>query len=903
MTENISIQQREDKAPVKRVELSVHTQMGPMDSVVPIRELIRTAGRWGWNAIAITDHGGVQAFPEVMDAVECNPFDIKVIYGMEGSLTEDNYQQPYANHITLLAKNMDGLHNLYRLVSLSHLFLGRRLVSRSDLYSNHYAPRIPRRILQEHREGLLLGSSGAEGELIRAIASRQYGDEELITVARFYDYLEIQPIGNYAYLLRNKEFPHINTEEDLRDINRKVVSLAKKLDKLLVATGDVHFLNPEDAICQAVMMANREWEEDDSGIVNSQPSLFLHTTVEMLEEFEYLGGVVAFEAVVRNPQRIADMVKRIKPLPDDLYDPTLPDADEGIKTMAYERAHELYGEKLPEIVQERLDQELTPILKHGFSSLYLIAHKLVKKSNDDGYAVFARGSVGASFVATMTGITEVNPLPPHWRCSKCHYSEFITDGTYNSGFDLPEKMCPNCGGLLAKDGHDIPFAAFLGYDGDKVPDIDINYSDEDCPELCKYIERLFGKDKVYVAGTIETLHESEVRRYIQKFFDKKGETPSESLIQYIVDGCVGVKKATGAHPAGIMIVPQDMDVHFVTPVQHPEDRLDLSDIVTTHFDYHRISSRLVKFDILPHEVPTCIKLLEDYTHYNHRTIPFNDPETLSLFQSTEALGISPADLGATTGTLGIPDFQVPYVRRMLDATKPMCFSDLVKISGFCHGTEIWKGNMQDALREGVCTLHDAISVRDDIMMYLVHKGIEPLLAFKTMESTRKGKGLKPDVVEQLKASGVPEWYIEACQKVKYLFPRAHAVSYVMMAYRIAYYKVHYPAAFYAAYFSVNAEVFDADVVTAGKEAVKKRISELNAEYPGLEKNSWNLTWERYEELEAVREKLFNLQVALEMLLRGFTVKPVDPERSDAEKFIILDNALLSPLSVLKKSNS
>lgn len=893
MTKGKNVQQREDNAEIKRVELSVHTKMGPRDSVVSVKELIRTAERWGWDAIAITDHGGVQAFPDAMNTVIWDRLNIKIIYGMEGNLTGDDYKQPHANHVTILVQDMHGKNNLYRLVSKSHLY-----------FTYGQEPRIPRRILEEHRHGLLLGSSGADGELIRAIATSQYDDEELITVARFYDYLEIQPIGNYVSLLRSDEFPNINTKEDLRDINRKVVELGKKLNKLVVATGDIRFLNPEDAICWEVIMANRESEESEGNEIEAQSSRFLHTTEEMLREFDYLGEEVAFETVVKNSYCIALMVQRVQPLlgEDIMFDPTLPNADEEIKTLAYKWAYELYGDNLPKIVQERLEQELTPILKHGFSSLYLIAHKLVKKSNDDGYAVFARGSVGASFVATMTGITEVNPLPPHWRCSKCHYSEFITDGTYNSGFDLPEKMCPNCGGLLAKDGHDIPFAAFLGYDGDKVPDIDINCSDEDCPELCKYIERLFGKDKVYVAGTIETLRESEVRRYIQKFFDKKGETPSESLIQYIVDGCVGVKKTTGAHPAGIMIVPQDMDVHFVTPVQHPEDRLDLSDIVTTHFDYHRISSRLVKFDILPHEVPTCIKLLEDYTHYNHRTIPFNDPETLSLFQSTEALGISPADLGATTGTLGIPDFQVPYVRRMLDATKPMCFSDLVKISGFCHGTEIWKGNMQDALREGVCTLHDAISVRDDIMMYLVHKGIEPLLAFKTMESTRKGKGLKLEVVEQLKAGGVPDWYIEACQKIKYLFPRAHAVSYVMMAYRIAYYKVHYPAAFYAAYFSVHTEAFDADVITAGKEAVKKRIAELNAEYPDLEENSWNLTWERYEELEAVREKLFNLQVALEMLLRGFTLEPVDSECAEAEQFIIFDKYKKPLFAVHEKMN-
>lgn len=892
MSDNVYAQSRNDNAKVKRVELSVHTKMGPMDSVVPVRELIRTASHWGWDAIAITDHGSVQAFPDAMYAAEYNPFDIKVIYGMEGALTEDHYQHLCANHITILAKNMDGLHNLYRLVSLSHLFFVRRIVNRSDLYSNSYAPRIPRRILKEHREGLLLGSSGAEGELIRAIASCQYEDEELITVARFYDYLEIQPIGNYAHLLRSNEFPHINTEEDLRDINRKVAALVKKLDKLLVATGDVHFLHPEDAICLEVLTAH-----NDSDETIPQPSLFLHTTEDMLKAFEYLGEEAAYEAVVTNSRHIADMIERIKPIPDDLFDPILPNVDEEIKTMVYKRAHELYGENLPEIVQNRLDQELTPILKHGFSSLYLIAHKLVKKSNDDGYSVFVRGSVGASFVATMAGITEVNPLAPHWRCTKCHYSEFITDGTYNSGFDLPEKNCPNCGEPLIKDGHDIPFAAFLGYDGDKVPDIDINYSDEERPELCKYIERLFGKDKVYAAGTIEALSEPEVRRYIQKYFDKKGETPSENFIQYIVNRCVGVKKTTGVHSAGIYIVPQEIDVNWVTPVQHPEDRLEFSDVVTTHFDYHSISHCLVKFDIIPHKVPTCLKLLEEYTHRNYRTIPFNDPETLSIFRSTEALGVSPEELGTKIGTFGIPNFCSLNTRQILDETKPTHFSDIVKISGFCHGTEIWENNMQDALRDGVCTLHDAISVRDDIMMYLIHKGIEPSIAFKAMESTRKGTGLKPDVVEQLKTSGVPEWYIEACQKVKYLFPRAHATSYVMMAYRIAYYKVHYPAAFYAAYFSVYDEAFDADVITVGKEAVKKRISELSAKYPDLEEDSRKLSWERYEELKPVLAKFFALQVALEMLLRGFTIEPINPNHSDTEQCIIFDK-YMKPLFVV-----
>ena len=603
----------------------------------------------------------------------------------------------------------------------------------------------------------------------------------------------------------------------------------------------------------------------------------------MLKEFDYLGEEEAYEAVVTNPRRVAEMVERFKPIPDKLYSPTIPGADDAIREMSYRRAHQWYGENLPAVVQARLDQELTPIIGHGFSVLYLIAHKLVKKSNIDGYLVGSRGSVGSSFVATMTDITEVNPLPPHWRCPKCQFSKFITDGSYSSGFDLPDKECPICGEQLIKDGHDIPFAVFLGFDGDKVPDIDLNFSGVYQPTAHKYTEQLFGRDNVYRAGTIATVADKTAYGYVKKYYEEKHENKRNAFIQHVLNSCVGTKRTTGQHPAGIMVVPRNMDVHFFTPIQRPADKTD-ANTVTTHFDYHSISSRLVKLDILGHDDPTVIKMLEDITHRDPKTIPFDDPATLSLFHSTEALGVTPEELGATSGTFGIPEFRTPFTRQMIDDTHPSCFSDLVRISGFSHGTNVWLDNAQTLIRGGTCTLHDAISARDDIMMYLIHKGIDPLLSFKTMESVRKGKGIKPDVVEKLKEGGVPDWYIGSCQKIKYLFPRAHATAYVMMAYRIAYCKVHYPLAFYAAYFSIRVDAFDVNVVAAGKDVVKKNLKDLES----LEKPD-----------EKQKELIIVLQLAWEMYLRGYAVEHVDLYRSDAENFVILEKTLIPPFTSLK----
>ncbi len=861
-------QKRMDNAREKRVELHAHTTMSSMDAVVSVKDLIKTAAGWGWPSIAITDHGVVQAFPDAEKTVSDGKLDIKIIYGMEGYLTGEDYKQKHANHIILLAKNPVGLRNLYRLVSLSHLkYL-------------HRQPRIPKQILSEYREGLIIGSACEAGELIRAIVEGR-SEEELLEIASFYDYLEIQPIGNNEFLKRSESYPDIRTDDDLIRVNLKVAELAKKLGKKLIATCDVHFLNKEDAMYREILMTGKGFDD-----AQYQPPLFLRTTEEMLAEFTYLGEEAAYEAVVTNPRAISESVERFKPIPDDLYSPMIPGADDEIRDMSYRKARELYGENLPEIVEARLQQELKPIIGHGFSVLYLISQRLVKKSNDDGYLVGSRGSVGSSFIATMTGITEVNPLPPHWRCPHCQYSKFITDGSVGCGYDLPDKECPVCGSRLVKDGHDIPFAVFLGFDGDKVPDIDLNFSGTYQPVAHKYTEVLFGKDNVYRAGTIATVADKTAYGFVMKFFEEKGKKKHRSYLDHVVQGCLGTKRTTGQHPAGIMVVPRNMDVHFFTPIQYPADDKE-SATITTHFDYHSISSRLVKLDILGHDDPTVIKMLEDLTHRDPKTIPLDDKATLSIFSSTDALGVTPEELGANSGTFGIPEFRTGFTRQMIDDTHPNCFSDLVRISGFSHGTDVWLGNAQDLIKAGTCTLKDAISARDDIMMYLIHHGIDPLLSFKTMEGVRKGKGIKPDVVEILREGKVPEWYIESCQKIKYLFPRAHATAYVMMAYRIAFCKVHYPLAYYAAYFSIRAAEFDANVVARGKEFVGEQIQAL--EEKAKEK--------KLEGKESAT--LIVLQLAWEMYLRGFGVEYVDIYRSDAEKFIILENSLLPPIASLE----
>lgn len=857
--QKIKSSEREDHAAVKRVELHAHTHMSNMDAVVSVKKLVQTAAKWGHPAVAITDHGVVQAFPEAHDVAA--KAGIKMIYGMEGYLFENDINR--ANHIVLLAKNPIGLKNLYKLVSLSHLkFL-------------HRTPRIPRKILSEYREGLILGSACEAGELIQAIVNGA-DDEELIRVASFYDYLEIQPIGNNAFMVRNGK---VKDDDELRAINLKVMEIADRLKLPLVATCDVHFLNPEDEIYRRILMAGKGFSDADQ-----QPPLYFRTTEEMLAEFSYLGTKRAREAVIENPRKIAESIEAFKPIPDDLYSPQIPGAEDQISSMAYRKAKMLYGENLPKVVADRLENELNSIIGHGFAVLYLIAHKLVKKSLDDGYLVGSRGSVGSSFVATMTDITEVNPLPPHWLCSKCKYSKFITDGSYGGGFDLPDMDCPHCGEPLVKNGHDIPFAVFMGFHGDKVPDIDLNFSGDYQPVAHKYTEELFGKDNVFRAGTIATIADKTAYGYVKNYYAEKGMTLRNAHINGLVAGCTGVKRTTGQHPGGIMVIPRDMDVHHFTPIQRPADDKN-SSTITTHFDYHSISSRLVKLDILGHDDPTVIKMLEDLTGRDPKTIPLDDPKTMSLFSSTEALGVTPKELGSATGTYGIPEFGTKFVRQMLEDTKPKTFSELVRISGFSHGTDVWLNNAQDLIRNGTAKVSEAISARDDIMMYLIHKSVDPQLAFKVMEGVRKGKGIKPEDVEKLRAKNVPEWYINSCQKIKYMFPKAHAVAYVMMAYRIAYCKVHYPLAFYAAYFTVRATEFDADIISRGKEFIHQKLVEFEQQGNSL----------------SVKEKGLQtvLEMALEMYLRGYHLLKVDLMKSSADQFIILEDALLPPLGALQ----
>ncbi len=766
-------------------------------------------------------------------------------------------------HIVLLAQNQAGLRNLYELVTLSHL----------NYYYRH--PRIPRSELVKRREGLLIGSACEAGELISAYLDGA-DREKLKEIAAFYDYLEIQPTGNNEFLVRQGR---VQENESLRQMNRDIVELGKDLNKPVVATGDVHFLEPADGLFRQVLMAGQGYED-----ANDQAPLYFKTTEEMLTEFSYLGEEQAWEVVVGNPRLIADRVQDVKPMPDEFFPPKIEGAETQIADMTWSRAKSVYGDRLPEIVQKRIEKELHSIISNGFAVLYLIAHKLVKKSNEDGYLVGSRGSVGSSLVATLTGITEVNPLPPHYICPQCKSSEFIQDGSYGCGADLPDKNCPKCGALYQKDGFDIPFEVFLGFEGDKVPDIDLNFSGDYQPRAHKYIEELFGRGHVFRAGTIATVADKTAYGFVQKFLEERGIAKRKPETDRMVEGCTGVKRTTGQHPGGVMVIPRDMDVYKFTPLQYPADDKK-SGVVTTHFDYHSISGRIVKLDILGHDDPTVIKMLEDLTGVDARTIPLDEPETMKIFSGVEVLGVTPEQIRSKVGSYGIPEFGTKFVRQMLEDTRPTTFSELVRISGFSHGTDVWLNNAQDLIREGVCKLSEAISARDDIMIFLIQKGLEPKQAFKIMEGVRKGKGVKPEDEKCMIQHNVPEWYIRSCQKIKYMFPKAHAVAYVMMAYRIAYFKVHYPEAFYATYFTVRADEFDADIVVQGSSFIRSKIEEIECkgnEATAKEKNLLTI-----------------LEVALEMYERGIKMLPVNLEQSHATKFLITENGLLPPFVALQ----
>jgi len=786
--------------------------------------------------------------------------DLKGLSEMGKGVNQDKLK---SKHVTILVKDEVGLQNLYRLITLSHL----------EYF--HRQPRIPRQELIKHREGLLVGSACEAGELYQALLAGA-SQEELEEIASFYDYLEIQPLGNNEFMVRSGQ---VNSLEDLKELNRKIVNLGDRLGIPVVATGDVHFLNPEDEIYRRILMAGKGFEDADN-----QAPLYFKTTDEMLAEFSYLGEETAYRVVIKNPRQIASLVKSFKPIPDTLHPPHIEGAEQQITDMTLQRARELYGDPLPEVVQQRVDKELKSIIGNGFAVLYLIAHKLVKKSLDDGYLVGSRGSVGSSLVATLTNITEVNPLPPHYRCPNCRYSEFITDGSAGCGADMPDKTCPRCGTAYLKDGHDIPFEVFLGFDGDKVPDIDLNFSGEYQPRAHKYTEELFGKDFVFRAGTIGTIAEKTAFGFVKNYFEERNIKKRNAELKRLVLGCAGVKRTTGQHPGGLMVVPNNLDVHMFTPVQRPADDVN-SDITTTHFDYHSIHDSLVKLDILGHDDPTVIRMLEDLTGVNAREISLDDPKTMSLFSSTEALGVTPEEIRSQVGTYAIPEFGTKFVRQMLVDTKPRTFSELVRISGFSHGTDVWLNNAQDLIRAGTCKLSEAISARDDIMVYLIYKGLPPKQAFKIMEGVRKGKGVKEEDAEAMRAHGVPEWYIESCRKIKYMFPKAHATAYVMMAFRIAWFKVYHPEAFYAAYFTVRADDFDAELMVQGPKKIRQVIEEIEEKGNGASQKEKNM--------------LTILEVVLEANCRGIKLLPVNLEKSDATKFIITPEGLLSPFAGLQ----
>ena len=773
-------------------------------------------------------------------------------------------------HIILLAKNEIGRINLYRLVSLSHL----------DYYARR--PRIPKSVLAKYREGLIIGSACEAGELFRAVVDER-PEEEIARIVEFYDYLEIQPTGNNEFMIRDPKMTKVSTVTDLQDLNRKIVELGEKFNKPVCATCDVHFLNPEDEVYRRIIMSNKGFGDADL-----QPPLYLRTTEEMLDEFQYLGAEKAEEVVVTNTNRIADMIDRISPVRPDKCPPVIENSAGILRDICYNRAHELYGEDLPDIVTERLERELNSIIGNGFAVMYIIAQKLVWKSVADGYLVGSRGSVGSSFVAYMAGITEVNSLQAHYLCPKCHYVDFDSDYVKSfsgrSGCDMEDRACPVCGEPLMKEGHDIPFETFLGFKGNKEPDIDLNFSGDYQSKAHAYTEVIFGKGKTFRAGTVGTLADKTAYGYAMHYYEEHEQHKRSCELDRISSGCVGVRRTTGQHPGGIIVVPHGEEIYSFTPVQHPAND-QTTKIITTHFDYHSIDHNLLKLDILGHDDPTMIRMLEDITGVDATKIRLDDPEVLSLFHGLEALHIKPEDIGGTDlGSLGIPEFGTEFVMQMLRDTKPKAFSDLVRISGLSHGTDVWLGNAQTLIQEGKAQISTAICTRDDIMIYLIDKGVESEQSFKIMESVRKGKGLTPDYEKVMKEHDVPDWYLWSCKKIKYMFPKAHAVAYVMMGIRIAWFKIHEPLAYYAAFFTIRATAFDYGLMCQGKAAIDNHIKAYKAN-PNLSKKE--------------QDTLRDMKIVQEFYARGFEFLKIDLYQSDAIKFQVVEDKLLPPFSVIE----
>lgn len=799
----------------------------------------------------------VKIFNQMIEDINNKGLNVK---GYVYSVIDKDIKNISYNHIIILAKNYVGLKNLYKLISFSHIF------------TYHKRPRITRSMLNRYREGLIIGSACEIGELYQAIVNKKE-ESEIESIAKYYDYLEIQPLGNNQFYIDNGK---MNSVQDLIDINKHIIELGERLNIPVVATTDAHFLNPEDEIYRRIIMAGQGFTDADK-----QAPLYFRTTDEMRKEFYYLDNEKVEEIVVTNTNKIADMCDFIQPVPDGTYPPSIEGSDENIKRISYENARLIYGDNLPEIVEKRLEKELVPIIKYGFAVMYMIARELVKKSNEDGYLVGSRGSVGSSFVATMTGITEVNPLPPHYVCSSCKYSEF-PNTTVTTGIDMDDKNCPNCGIKMNKNGMDIPFETFLGFKGDKAPDIDLNFSGDYQSVAHDYTEFLFGKSKTFRAGTIGTIADKTAYGFVRKYFDERQQPVLMPEINRLSRGCTGIKRTTGQHPGGIIVVPKDKEIYDFCPIQKPADDV-FAKSITTHFDFHSIHDNLLKLDILGHDDPTVIRMLEDLTGVDAKKIPLDESKVMSLFSSTEALGVTKEQINSETGTFAVPEFGTKFVRQMLVDTKPTTFGELVRISGLSHGTDVWLGNAQTLIESKTVTLKEAICTRDDIMIYLIHMGEDPAIAFKTMESVRKGKGLTEEMETAMNAANVPEWYIDSCKKIKYMFPKAHAAAYVMMAYRIAYFKVYYKKEFYATYLTVRAGSFISEIMLKGKEVAKNAIRE----YESKENPS-----------QTEKDTLTVLEVINEMYERDIKFLPVDIYLSSASKFTVEEDGIRPPLSAL-----
>ena len=785
-----------------------------------------------------------------------------------GESSPDIIKKLTSYHAIILAENNIGRENLYRLVSASHL----------QYFNRH--PRVPKSLLLKYREGLILGSACEAGELYRALLDGK-AEEEIARIVNFYDYLEIQPLGNNHFMIDSPKVPAVNSEEDIMDFNRRIVALGEEFNKPVVATCDVHFLDPEDEVYRRIIMAGKGFDDADN-----QAPLYLRTTEEMLKEFEYLGSDKAREVVITNTNKIADRIDVMSPVRPDKCPPVIPDSDKTLTEICYNKAHELYGEELPAIVKDRLDKELHSIISNGFAVMYIIAQKLVWKSVEDGYLVGSRGSVGSSLVAFMAGITEVNSLSAHYRCPNCHYYDFdspeVKAFAGNAGCDMPDKICPVCGKPLVKDGFDIPFETFLGFKGDKEPDIDLNFSGEYQSKAHKYTEVIFGAGQTYRAGTVGTLADKTAYGYVKNYYEERGKRKRSCEINRIVLGCTGVRRSTGQHPGGIIVLPVGEDINSFTPVQHPANDMT-TDIVTTHFDYHSIDHNLLKLDILGHDDPTMIRMLQDLTGIDPTTIPLDDPGVMSLFQNTSALGITPDDIdGCPVGSLGIPEFGTDFVIQMLLDTKPKCFSDLIRISGLGHGTDVWLGNAQTLILEGTADISHCICCRDDIMIYLINKGVDSALSFTIMESVRKGKGLKPEFESAMKEKDVPDWYIASCKKIKYMFPKAHAAAYVMMAWRIAYCKINYQLAYYAAFFSIRAKAFSYELMCQGMQHLKNVMADYKKREDTLSQKE--------------QASLKDMKIVLEMYARGYDFIPIDIFSAKSRSFQIVDGKLMPSLN-------